>query len=558
MRKWQTKAISLALAVLMGTSLLAACGDSGESNSSESQNSTGNSTAGTSNSGSEEENPFAEHMTISIVVWDIGDAITDGEDAVRDAIYDKLNIEIEPYPVTWGDSIEKIMLWAATNKLPDMTAYEAGYTETFRKWRDEGVIRALPDASNYPNVAALLDTDAGRQVNEVALDDPNPVYYAIPRPNILSEEENMLELGIMIRKDWMENVGVTEVPDNIDDFISLMLKFQNEDPDGNGKDDTIGLAGYTFAYMSFLFSGECPDAVNGFRWVFADDGSLVPAFMTEDFLNGIKSLKKAYDAGIIDPDYIIYKGEEGRDKFANGQAGAYAHAGPSLGGTQMMEDKILKTYPDKTIDELITFVPWFKNPETGETRYPSENFAWSETYLSSNVDDAKAERCMALMDFLLSDEGYEYVGLGIEGESYTKNADGSYSLIEMTKSDGSPMSLKEKYPATILQTLSNWTGFRSASSPMYSEGLKKLRADYMEEMEARGAAPTDRPNTDGLILEESADYNTVGSDFEKICNDLMLSDDVDAAWQEMVDSYMAQGYDKVIAEMNELYKASGR
>ena len=212
----------------------------------------------------------------------------------------------------------------------------------------------------------------------------------------------------------------------------------------------------------------------------------------------------------------------------------------------------------QTIDELIAFVPWFKNPETGETRYPSVNFAWSETYLSSSVDDAKAERCMALMDFLLSDEGYEYVGLGIEGETYTKNADGSYSVIELTKPDGSPMSLSEKYPATQLQTLANWTGFRSASSPMYSDGLKKLRADYMAEMEARGAAPTDRPNTDGLILEETSDYNTAGNDYEKICNDLMLSDDVEAAWKEMVDSYMAQGYDKVIAEMNKLYKESGR
>ena len=80
----------------------------------------------------------------------------------------------------------------------------------------------------------------------------------------------------------------------------------------------------------------------------------------------------------------------------------------------------------------------------------------------------------------------------------------------------------------------------------------------MAEMEARGAAPTDRPNTDGLILEETSDYNTAGNDYEKICNDLMLSDDVEAAWKEMVDSYMAQGYDKVIAEMNKLYKESGR
>ena len=356
----------------------------------------------------------------------------------------------------------------------------------------------------------------------------------------------------------MENVGVTEIPQNVDDFINLMLKFQNEDPDGNGKDDTIGLAGYTFAYMSFLFSGECPDAVNGFRWEFAEDGSLIPAFMTEAFRDGAKVLKKAYDAGIIDPDYIIYKGEEGRDKFANGQAGAYAHAGPTLGGTQAMEDKILKTYPDKTIDELIAFIPWFANPTTGEVRYPSITPSWSETYLSSSVDDAKAERCMALMDFLLSDEGYELVGLGIEGETYTKDADGNYQIIELTKSDGTPMALKEKYPATQLQTLANWTPFRSASSPAYSDGLKKLRNEFMADMEAKGATFTNRPDTNGLLLQDSADYDTAGADFEKICNDLMLSDDVDAAWQAMVDSYMAQGYDKVIAEMNELYKESGR
>ena len=556
MRSWQKKAISLALAAMMGASLAACGNNSGESSSTPSSSAPSSST--TESSEPEASDPFAEHMKISIAVWNIGDAITDGEDAVRDALYDKLNIEIEPYAVTWGDYAEKIMLWAATNKLPDMTAYEAGYTNTFRKWRDEGVIRALPDASNYPNVAAQLNSESGMSINGVNQNDANPTFYAIPRPNIVVPEEAMLENGIMIRRDWMENVGVTKIPENADEFIDLMKKFQDEDPDGNGKDDTIGLAGFTFSYMSFLFSGECPDAVNGFRWEFAEDGSLIPSFMTEAFRDGMKTMKKAYDAGIIDPDYIIYKGEEGRDKFANGQAGAYAHAGPSLGAAQLMEDKILKTYPGKTIDELIAFIPWFANPTTGEVRYPSINSSWSETYLSSSVDDAKAERCMALMDFLLSDEGYELVGLGIEGETYTKDADGNYQVIELTKSDGTPLALKEKYPATQLQTLANWTPFRSASSPAYSEGLKKLRNEYMADMEAKGATFTNRPDTNGLLLQDSADYDTAGADFEKICNDLMLSDDVDAAWQAMVDSYMAQGYDKVIAEMNELYKESGR
>ena len=72
------------------------------------------------------------------------------------------------------------------------------------------------------------------------------------------------------------------------------------------------------------------------------------------------------------------------------------------------------------------------------------------------------------------------------------------------------------------------------------------------------AAVADAPNTKGLLLDETKDLATADEHFEEIINQLMTSDDIDAAWQDMVDSYMSQGYDQVIAEMNQLYKDAGR
>lgn len=45
---------------------------------------------------SSQSDDYAEHMTLSVAVWGIGDTIIDGEDEVRDRLYDKFNIDIEP------------------------------------------------------------------------------------------------------------------------------------------------------------------------------------------------------------------------------------------------------------------------------------------------------------------------------------------------------------------------------------------------------------------------------------------------------------------------------
>lgn len=565
--------IALVLAAVLVLSLV---GCSGSGSASTGSTSTGGSSLSSGGAGSASdktesetpesagseaaEDPGTEHMTIGVAVWGVGDMIVEGTDEVRDAVYEKFNIEIEPYAVTWGDYTEKIQLWAATNQLPDLTAYDAAYTDTFRKWRDQGVIRALPDNwADFKNIAVLLDNPEGRAMNDLSESDPNPVFYSIPRPNYKGDEDGITDYGIAIRRDWMENVGVTEVPQTPEELLELLKKFVTDDPNQSGKDDTVGLAGFTYSWMSVLLGGECPEAVLGFDWSFADDGSLIPSFMTEEFLDGMKLMKKFYDAGVIDPDYIIYKGEEGRDKFLNGQAGAYAHSGPTYGGTGIMAERFAEAFPDKELDEIVAFVPLFANSKTGETCFSAPSKYWSETYLSSQMDDAKAQRCMELMDYLLGIEGFEGVALGVKDVSYTVNEDGRYELIPLQKDDGTSQTISERWPFTGITSLAYWSPYRADISPGAADGQVRLYEDYIDMMfNEKHAKVSKAPNTNGLILTDSIDYDVATSHYEEILNRLMTSSDIEAEWHALVDEYMSQGYDEVIREMNQLYQDAGR
>lgn len=47
--------------------------------------------------------------------------------------------------------------------------------------------------------------------------------------------------GMFFRQDWADKLGLS-APQNVDELYAMIEKFTNEDPDGNGKKDTIGLA----------------------------------------------------------------------------------------------------------------------------------------------------------------------------------------------------------------------------------------------------------------------------------------------------------------------------
>ena len=106
------------------------------------------------------------------------------------------------------------------------------------------------------------------------------------------------------------------------------------------------------------------------------------------------------------------------DDFAAGRLGAleYKSSPPSLMELKNRWDAL----NDKSFEDCVDVLPVFPAPDGIRYSNSSSSF-WSESYISSNVDDTKAERILALFEFLLSDEGQDFCHYGLEGIDYEKD-----------------------------------------------------------------------------------------------------------------------------------------
>ena len=99
----------------------------------------------------------------------------------------------------------------------------------------------------------------------------------------------------------------------------MMYAFAYDDPDGNGVDDTYGLAmcKYTgpFDIMQTWFG-----VGNG--WVEKDD-KLVPVHQTEEYMEALKWFKKMYEDGLIYSDWATRDTNTWTDSVKNGECGMY-------------------------------------------------------------------------------------------------------------------------------------------------------------------------------------------------------------------------------------------
>ena len=545
------KALAILLAAMFCMSAVA-CSNTGSTSSAANTSSAADTTSTSADS-------FAEKQEISIAMWGIGDIISSEEDALRDYVFDKFNVTLTAQPVTWTDADEKIKLWATAKNLPDLTAYAAAFSETFQQWTQQGVVRALPasanDESKYPDLAKLMNSDWTKTANEIT--DTNTTFYGIPRPNFNEDLQSATDNGLLLRKDWLDELGLS-VPTTIDELIDTVKKMMAAHP------GTVGITGYNFGWMTFLMDGACPASINGFQWVNADsddatyNGKVVPVWMTKSFLNGIKQMRACYEAGVLDKDYLLLKDEEGRDKFINDRACAYAHSGTYPGGIISLEQKMstdkAASHKGTPLSSLIIGMPRLKDAD-GNAQYVLGDRCWSESYLGINVSDEKAERICALMNWLLSEDGFKTVTYGIPNTDWTEDADGKVTFTLGKDSDGNEYTAAgAKYPFGGISMLSNWSGFRSYMNQTYSDDLMSICNTYDETLKAENVKVMDMPNIKGLVLTETSMYNVL--DFNETINKFMTYEgDVDAYWAEFKATQLKNGYDQVIDEMNTLYDA---
>jgi putative aldouronate transport system substrate-binding protein len=122
--------------------------------------------------------------------------------------------------------------------------------------------------------------------------------------------------GLFIRTDWLQKLKLG-VPTTTEELYRVAKAFREQDPDGNGKKDTYGIA------MSYS-SGAVLDEMFGVTYpgFVVQNNELVHGW---DHIEAVTAFKKRlYSEGIVDEQFLNDKsGSKAKQDFLNGRIGIY-------------------------------------------------------------------------------------------------------------------------------------------------------------------------------------------------------------------------------------------
>src|SRR5690606_24441558 len=121
----------------------------------------------------------------------------------------------------------------------------------------------------------------------------NGEIYAIP------QSKYNLKV-IWMRKDWLDNLGL-EVPQTTDEFYEVLKAFTYNDPDQNGKDDTIGMVNAKYVHdllpLFYAFGAD---------YFFKEDenGQIYDGFTQPEMKDALDYIKMLMDEGVLDKEWV--------------------------------------------------------------------------------------------------------------------------------------------------------------------------------------------------------------------------------------------------------------
>ncbi|WP_339218878.1 extracellular solute-binding protein [Paenibacillus sp. FSL W7-1332] len=427
----------------------------------------------------------------------------------------KLSIEWIPMEV-YG---KKMNVMAASNDFPDVFLIEG---PEFNKWKDKGVFMDIqPQLAQYPNFTKYLSQEYLELMN------PKGKIYGLPF--YITDTRDSL----IIRKDWLDKLGL-RMPATVDEFLEVAKAFAQQDPDGNGEADTFG---FSFSIVNGKFTNL--DAMIGAfglgnEWI-EQNGELIPQqVQTEELKQLLAFLQEAYASGALDPEFTTNKVKDPLAKLEAGKVGI-ATVVPNEFYTSTLP-AIKRSDPQA---ELVQLIPP-KGPTGLQATHTIVNT--SKIVVNANIEPAKQQKALELLNYLLSDEGYDLIKNGIEGLHYERTAAGTFKKLEAFDIDRP-------------QLLSVWffrrydpeVQIRKWDDPVYVENVLKFyenNAKYRWKNPAEGLS-SETFDQKGLRLQEKW-MNTI----TKVAMGQLPVSAVD----EAAEVWRQEGGDRIIQEMNEEFQ----
>ncbi|MDP4183344.1 MAG: extracellular solute-binding protein [Bacillota bacterium] len=466
-------------------------------------------------------------VTITWLSDNSGRVLKDG-DPILAEFEKKTNIKIKFQLVPASQLKNKINILVASQSLPDIMRINSAYD--ISQYVQQGVFKEVNQLVDKfgPNIKANQKQELW---DAIAI---NGKYYGIPNTNTLGK------FNFFIRQDWLDNLNL-KMPTNTVELYNVLKKFVTDDPDKDGKANTIAFSSEGMginqppfdAFMSIFGAfGIQPDQY------YINDNKVLTSSISPEFKEAVSYIKKLFDDKLVDPDLFISNADLARQKISKGKTGAFIgwwSIAPQILMDQMEMNAVVPEVKWGMIKDL-------KGPN-GKTGIRAQNKVNSINCIAKSSKNAEA--CVKAIDYLFSNEGAQLATVGIKDKHWVADSNGKF---EKFTNEGIKAN-EEKYMG-LLSTV--------ALTPALADYVnKRINPAYAESIDNAAAAKLYIDAFEGLTSSEKTTYDT---DLKKLETDwfvkFVTGKEPLSKWDEYVKQYNDRGgkavLDSLIKQYNKL------
>ncbi|GAF63833.1 ABC transporter substrate-binding protein [Bacillus sp. TS-2] len=375
------------LAILFLVILLAACGNNEQTDSEP----TGTGGEGNGN-GSESDEPFELSIMATLHTPEIPN------DRLHDLLEEATNTELEIQWVPDSNYEERLNTAFATGTLPQAVGMGFNMFTQFKEAiRDDQFWEIGPYLDEFENLSKLKP-----EILENTMVDGK--IYSLYQGRPLSRQ------GVIYRKDWADNLGLGE-PKTTDDIFEMARAFTEDDPDGNGNNDTMGLTDRSdLVYGAFKTIASWFGTPN--EWGFEGD-ELQPEFMFPEYKEAMDFMKDMHSNNYMNQDFPVTSKDDQQAMFKNGTAGIYIGSLPDV---QSIYNDASDLNPDIEFD----VANQIQGPDGEYGIWAIPGFGSVVLFPKSSIEtEDELRSVLQFYDHLMTTEVANMLIWGIEGEHYT-------------------------------------------------------------------------------------------------------------------------------------------
>lgn len=517
--KKRLKALSVLFALTMTVSAVAGCGNntSSSTGSSSGSTNTGSTGSGSNDSSGSKDTPALEkkkELGVLSITFN-GTPAADNEASLL-ALEEFTGYDLKIEYLLNSNYEDQLNTRMAAGNLPALVVLTGKTASVINNARAGAFWDITDHYKNYPNLAEANDI----VMNNISIDGK---VYGIYRARPLGRN------GISYRKDWLENLGLEE-PKTIDDLYNVLRAFTYDDPDQNGQKDTYGMTWSKW----FGPLDQLNVALGGHnKWGIGADGKLEPEFVTDEYMESMKFIKKLYEEGLINKDFAAMETSDWQTDFKNSKSGVYMDVSDQARRFQTFFKD------EKGIEDNVWVMGMVEGPKGIRVQPTSGHAGFVAITKSGAKTEADMLDALNFIDLTNTVEGQNLLNFGVEGVHYDLNDKGE---VVARKFEQDPREGLNQFMTNVVDRL----------MPVEQTPIAARVLEVQKENMAFVVGNPCEPLTSNTYADRGAQLDQLISDARV---QFVVGQLDEAGFKKVIEQWYAQGGQQVVDEYNAAYEA---